>query len=44
MYCTGNLERFGVKPIKMLDFRDKAKTEAPAAPATDAPAAEPPAK
>jgi hypothetical protein len=44
MYCTGKLERFGIEPIKVLDFRDNAKTEAPATPATDAPAAETPAK
>ena len=42
MYCTGKLERFGIEPIKVLDFRDK--SEAPAAPAADAPAAETPAK
>jgi hypothetical protein len=31
MYCTGKLERFGLKPIPMLDFTDKPATEAPAA-------------
>jgi hypothetical protein len=44
MYCTGKLERFGVVPIKELDFRDNAKTEAPAATTTDAPAATTPAE
>ncbi|MBO4771126.1 MAG: hypothetical protein J5595_01160, partial [Bacteroidales bacterium] len=31
LYCNGKLERFGLKPIPALDFRDKSQTEAPAA-------------